>query len=88
MGHREGYWTIFQPALGAFDDFMNTTIVMRQCNGVTLYNANCLDILPKLVVDAVITDPPYGISWDGNAKRFTQNEQFAVEHRLLERMTA
>jgi site-specific DNA-methyltransferase (adenine-specific) len=29
---------------------------------VTLYNADCLDILPTLgPVDAVITDPPYGI---------------------------
>ena len=29
---------------------------------VTLYNADCLDILPTLgKVDAVVTDPPYGI---------------------------
>jgi DNA modification methylase len=32
---------------------------------VTLYNADCLDILPTLgQVDAVVTDPPYGISVD------------------------
>lgn len=33
---------------------------------VTLYNADCLDILPTLEagsVDAVITDPPYGIGF-------------------------
>lgn len=31
---------------------------------VTLYNADCLDILPTLgKVDAVITDPPYGVRY-------------------------
>jgi len=40
--------------------------------GVTLYCGDCLDILPSLEgVDAVITDPPYGIDWDTNYKRFT-----------------
>ncbi len=33
--------------------------------GVTLYCGDCLDILPTLEgVDAVITDPPYGIGYD------------------------
>jgi site-specific DNA-methyltransferase (adenine-specific) len=27
----------------------------------TLYHGNCLDILPALSVDAVVTDPPYGV---------------------------
>ena len=32
--------------------------------GVTLYCGDCLDILPTLEgVDAVITDPPYGIGF-------------------------
>ena len=32
---------------------------------VTLYHADCLDVLPLLSgIDAVITDPPYGISAD------------------------
>lgn len=33
--------------------------------GVTIYCADCLDVLPQLSeVDAVITDPPYGIEVD------------------------
>ena len=35
------------------------------CGQAVLYNADCLDILPKLpsgCVDAVVTDPPYGIA--------------------------
>jgi site-specific DNA-methyltransferase (adenine-specific) len=32
----------------------------------TLYNADCRDVLPLLgKVDAVVTDPPYGMKWDG-----------------------
>jgi len=41
---------------------------------VQLYLGDCLEILPTLEagsVDAVITDPPYGIDWDTNYKRFT-----------------
>jgi DNA modification methylase len=38
------------------------------CGRVTLYNADCRDVLPTLgKVDAVISDPPYGIAdcWKG-----------------------
>jgi site-specific DNA-methyltransferase (adenine-specific) len=38
---------------------------------VQLYHADCLDVLPFLHgVDAVISDPPYGISWDTKESRF------------------
>lgn len=44
--------------------------------GVTLYHGDCLEILPTLdCVDAVITDPPYGInlntdySWTGRSRK-------------------
>lgn len=36
----------------------------------TLYHGDCLEILPTLPkVDAVITDPPYGIAWTGPRMR-------------------
>jgi 16S rRNA G966 N2-methylase RsmD len=35
-------------------------------DGITIYNADCRDILPHLPkVDLVLTDPPYGLSWSG-----------------------
>ena len=40
----------------------------------TLYRGDCLDILPTLEagsVDAVVTDPPYGINFNVNYTRFT-----------------
>jgi site-specific DNA-methyltransferase (adenine-specific) len=30
--------------------------------GITIYHGDCLEVMPPLLVDAVITDPPYGIS--------------------------
>lgn len=39
-----------------------------ECGTISLYWADCLDVLPHLsVVDAVVTDPPYGVGfaeWD------------------------
>lgn len=33
--------------------------------GITIYNADCRDVLPQLEpVDLVLTDPPYGIGFD------------------------
>ena len=38
----------------------------------TLYLGDCLEILPTLPkVDAVITDPPYGVNFKGSATRWT-----------------
>jgi len=30
-------------------------------DGITIYHGDCLDILPLLAADAVISDPPYGV---------------------------
>ena len=41
-----------------------------QIGDATLYLGDCMEILPTLErVDAVITDPPYGIGQDGGAQR-------------------
>jgi DNA modification methylase len=39
-----------------------------------IYNQNCLDVLPHLTgVDAVVTDPPYGIERSGQPETFTKD---------------
>src|SRR5689334_4637828 len=44
----------------------------------TLYLGDCRDILPTLPkIDAVVTDPPYGIGW----KRGTNNARNSKAHR-------
>ncbi|MBL0320603.1 MAG: site-specific DNA-methyltransferase [Alphaproteobacteria bacterium] len=48
---------------------MNPVII----GNAILYNADCRDILPMLPgVDAVITDPPYGIKRHGQNETFTK----------------
>jgi DNA modification methylase len=43
---------------------------IEKIGDATLYLADCMDVLPTLDrVDAVITDPPYGIGQDGGAQR-------------------
>lgn len=42
----------------------------------TLYLGDCLEIAPTLSdVAAVITDPPYGMDWNTNSKRFTGGQR-------------
>ena len=42
-----------------------------QIGDATLYHGDCLEILPTLdKVDAVVTDPPYGIAHSSNGQRF------------------
>ena len=38
------------------------------CGRVTLYHADCRDVIGNVKADAVITDPPYGIGKDGQHK--------------------
>jgi DNA modification methylase len=45
---------------------------------------DCMDVLPQLpvgCVDAVITDPPYGMNWNTNSKRFTRGKRKLGEGR-------
>lgn len=32
-------------------------------NGITIYHADCRDVLPQLNADILVTDPPYGIAY-------------------------
>jgi DNA modification methylase len=51
-----------------------------ECGRVTLYHADCRDVLPTLAnVDAVISDPPYGMSWDTNGRRFSGGHRERAE---------
>ena len=51
---------------------MNPVVI----GNATLYLGDCRDILPTLPkVDAVITDPPYGMNWNTNSKRFSGGQR-------------
>src|SRR3990167_11482246 len=42
-----------------------------QSERVTVYCGDCLEIMPQLAkVDAVITDPPYGIGYDASHDKY------------------
>lgn len=39
---------------------------------ITIYNADCLDVLPQIAgIDSLITDPPYGMNLDTDSTRFS-----------------
>lgn len=63
------------PLLARFariEDGMNPWKRKEVIGNATLYLGDCLEILPTLPkVDAVITDPPYGMDYDTNGERFT-----------------
>lgn len=45
-------------------------------NGITIYHADCRDVLPALSgVDLVLTDPPYGKDTDTNYQRFSGGQR-------------
>lgn len=52
---------------------MTASRIEHLSDGVTLYLGDCREILPTLpkVVDAVVTDPPYGMAWNTDSTRFT-----------------
>lgn len=43
-------------------------------DGITIYNADCRDVLPHIdpsSVGLLLTDPPYGVKWNTDYDRFT-----------------
>lgn len=47
-----------------------------------LWLGDCLEILPTLSkVDAVVTDPPYGMKWNTNSTRFSGGHRDSVARR-------
>ena len=57
---------------------MTNKVIIGDCE---LYLGDCMDILPILEkVDAVITDPPYGISRAGQQETFTKNIKHKRKH--------
>jgi site-specific DNA-methyltransferase (adenine-specific) len=42
-----------------------------QDEAVTIYHADCREILPLIEFSLIITDPPYGINWNTDYTRFT-----------------
>ena len=50
-------------------------VVLGDC---TLYLGDCLDVMkdiPDKSVDAVITDPPYGIDYEGGGNQYCQAKE-------------
>jgi site-specific DNA-methyltransferase (adenine-specific)/modification methylase len=49
----------------------------RLAEGVSIWLGDCRDILPLVGrVDAVVTDPPYGVSLSGKAGHYRNNENY------------
>lgn len=45
-----------------------------EIGNAVLWHGDCRDIIEELQADAVITDPPYGMSWNTNSSRYSGGE--------------
>ena len=66
------------------------TYVYNDNNYIKLYNADCLEIMQRLVnkgmqVDAIITDPPYGYLDHKLDKWFDNNKFFELAYKLIKK---
>lgn len=48
-------------------------------DGITIYHGDCREIMPTLKADVVVTDPPYGIQYDGGRTQRGTQDLGAVE---------
>lgn len=54
---------------------------IEKIGDVTLYLGDCMEVMPTLGrVDAVLTDPPYGIKRSGQAETFTKQRKHKRKH--------
>lgn len=44
-----------------------------QDSAVTIYHGDCREILPSVVADVLITDPPYGVNFSGKKTKHTKD---------------
>jgi len=66
------------------------TYVYNNNNYIKVYNADCLEIMQRLVnkgmqVDAIITDPPYGYLDHKLDRRFDNQKFFELAYRLVKK---
>lgn len=59
---------------------MNAKVPYYQHAGITIYHADCIDVMAHLylqatadgpLVDLVLSDPPYGMAWNTDSTRFS-----------------
>jgi len=51
-------------------------------DGITIYHADCLEIMSDIAADVIITDPPYGIGLDANSSARWADGKKRTGHRL------
>lgn len=69
---------------GVQDSFKGSMKPYYEENGITIYNADCREVLPTLpTADLLLTDPPYGIDWGTQSKNgFSGGKGY---HRVYDR---